>query len=211
MAADPAKAGTGRRQRAMTATLAALALFWVTGIAVGMKALYDHSGTPGAAAEAPASWPLSSGVALDTKRPTLVMLAHPRCPCTRASIAELAVLMTRARGQLSAHVVFAQPTGTDASFALGPLWERAREIPGAKVHVDPGGRLGARFGAKTSGQVVVYGTDGHLLFAGGITPARAHQGDNAGVDRVLAIARHGKAERSVSSVFGCGLFDEEEP
>ena len=211
MDAEPAKTGSGRRQRAVIATLAALGLFWVTGIAVGMKALYDHSGTPGAAAEAPASWPLSSDVALDTKRPTLVMLAHPRCPCTRASISELAVLMTRARGQLSAHVMFAQPVGTDTNFALGPLFESARAIPGVKVHVDPGGRLGARFGARTSGQVVVYGTDGRLLFAGGITPARAHQGDNAGVDRVLTIARNGKAERSVSSVFGCGLLDKEEP
>jgi hypothetical protein len=55
---------------------------------------------------------------------------------------------------------------------------------------------------------MLYGIDGRLLFAGGITSSRGHQGDNAGLDRVLSLVRGGKAERSESSVFGCGLFDK---
>ncbi|HVR19589.1 MAG TPA: hypothetical protein VMS65_07830, partial [Polyangiaceae bacterium] len=94
--------------------LVACALAWVVGIAGGMKALYDHSGTAGEAAQAPPSWPAQGVIARDTGRPTLVMLAHPRCPCTRASVAELSVLMTRAQGRVSAHVLFVEPPKTAA-------------------------------------------------------------------------------------------------
>ena len=138
------------------------------------------------------------------------MLAHPRCPCTRASVAELSVLMTRAEGRVDAHVLFVEPRGTQAGFARSALWDAAAAIPGVEVHLDPGGRTADLFGARTLGQVVLYAPDGHLLFAGGITSSRGHQGDNAGLDRVLSLLRGGNAERAESSVFGCGLFDKED-
>jgi hypothetical protein len=189
--------------------LPSFAILWVLGVGVGMKALYDHSGTAGQRAVAPRGWPEGS-IARDRSRPTLVMLAHPRCPCTRASMAELAVLMTRAKGRLAAHVLFVEPSGTGSSFATDALRQAAAAIPGVEVHRDPGGRVASSFGAKTSGQAVLYGNDGRLLFAGGITSARGHQGDNAGLERVLSLVRSGKAERSESAVFGCGLFDKED-
>ena len=37
-----------------------------------------------------------------------------------------------------------------------------------------------RFGAVTSGQTLLFDTQGNLLFSGGITAARAQAGDNAG-------------------------------
>jgi hypothetical protein len=203
VAVDGEKARRGSRL-----LLGAFAVLWAVGVAAGMKALYDHSGTAGEAAASPRRWPTAAGIALDTRRPTLVMLAHPRCPCTRASVAELSVLMTRAQGGLSAHVLFVEPSGTQAGFAHGSLWDAARAIRGVEVHSDPGGHVADRFGARTSGQVMLYGIDGRLLFAGGITSSRGHQGDNAGLDRVLSLVRGGKAERSESSVFGCGLFDK---
>jgi hypothetical protein len=189
--------------------LVLLAVLWTVGLALGLKALYDHSGTAGEKALAPEVWP-EGPIARDRTLPTLVMLAHPRCPCTRASVAELGVLMTRAEGRLRAHVLFVEPEGTDKNFATGSLWQAARAIPGVEVHPDPRGRVAASFGAKTSGQVVLYGNRGRLLFAGGITSSRGHQGDNAGLDRVLELVKSGKAERSESSVFGCGLFDKED-
>ena len=82
-----------------------------------MKVLYDHQGSAGAAAAAPQTWPSASGIERDPQRPTLVMLAHPRCPCTRASLEELAVLMTRLGGRLDAHVLFVKPSGTSAGLS----------------------------------------------------------------------------------------------
>lgn len=194
--------------RKSSVLLAAFALAWVGGVAFGMKALYDHSGTAGEVGLSPRSWPMQRTIVLDARRPTLLMLAHPRCPCTRASVAELAVLMRRAEGKLSAHVLLVEPAGTPRGFAHGALWTAVAAIPGVEVHADPGGRTAALFGAKTSGQVVLYGSDGSLLFSGGITSSRGHQGDNAGLDRVLALLRGEKVERAESSVFGCGLFEK---
>jgi hypothetical protein len=71
--------------------------------------------------------------------------------------------------------------------------------------MDPGGVEAARFGAKTSGHVVAYDEQGTLAFAGGITPARGHVGDNMGrrsLERVLAGSTAVDATRVV---LGCSL------
>ena len=71
---------------------------------------------------------------------------------------------------------------------------------------DDEGLEAERFGASTSGQTVVYDSEGELLFTGGITGARGHAGDNLGRESVLELLNRGKAERSWTSVFGCRLF-----
>ncbi len=75
---------------------------------------------------------------------------------------------------------------------------------GAARSIDLTGEA-ARFGARTSGFVVVYDATGSLRYAGGITGSRGHAGDNVGrrtVERILA----GESERDLDHpVFGCGL------
>jgi hypothetical protein len=117
--------------------------------------------------------------------------------------------MTRASGRLSAHVLFVKPEGTEADFETTDLWNSAARIPGVTVHADERGQEAARLGAKTSGQVVLYGKDARLLFAGGITAARGHRGDNAGLDRIVSLLTRGRAERAASAVFGCSLFEDD--
>jgi hypothetical protein len=190
-------------------TLWVFAGLWAASIAIGMKILLDHEARQGTAATAPIRWPGGASVALDPKLPTLVMLAHPRCPCTRASIGELAIGMAKLQGRVAAHILFAVPTGAGEDWKRTDQWNSAARIPGVAVHADPGGREAARFGAKTSGQVVLYGTDGRLLFSGGITPGRGHMGDNVGLARVASLLRFGETDRASSAVFGCALFDEE--
>src|SRR5262249_29850459 len=139
--------------------------------------------------------------------PALVMLAHPMCPCTRASLAELARLSRRLEGRVTTHVLFIRPDGTPDSWAHSDLWDLARAIPGVEAVEDPGAREAARFGGMTSGQVLLYGADGHLQFAGGITSARGHEGDNPGSDRIVDWVTRGRAELAQSPVFGCPLHD----
>jgi hypothetical protein len=117
--------------------------------------------------------------------------------------------MDKLNGRVAAHVLFAQPKERDERWEKTSQWTSAERIPGVLVHGDPAGQEAARFGAKTSGQVVVYSPAGKLLFAGGITGARGHMGDNAGLARIVSLVRPGSADRTASSVFGCPLFDEE--
>src|ERR671926_1631702 len=90
--------------------LAACAL-WLFVIGAGIKIIWGYESTPGVAASAPDRWPADSRIKPDAGRPTLVMLAHPHCPCTRASIGELARLMTQAQGRVTAYVLFVKPAG----------------------------------------------------------------------------------------------------
>ena len=76
-------------QRALWAVL----VVWLASVGTGLAWLMAYDNTPGTAANAPGGWPAGTTLARDAAGPTLVMLAHPRCDCTRASIGELAELL----------------------------------------------------------------------------------------------------------------------
>jgi hypothetical protein len=137
--------------------------------------------------------------------PTLLMFAHPRCPCTRATLSELARVMARTGGRMHASVEFIVPPGEDPQWAQTDLWRSAAAIPETQVRLDTGGTEARRFGSATSGQVLVYDAAGRLCFAGGITAGRGHAGDNSGEDAVVAIANGGTGPLSHMPVYGCPL------
>jgi hypothetical protein len=87
------------------------------------------------------------------------------------------------------------------------LWRAAEALPDARVGWDVGGAEARRFGARTSGHVVLYDRAGRLLFQGGVTAARGQAGDNAGKDAVIALLTQGRAERAATPVFGCPFGD----
>jgi hypothetical protein len=182
---------------------------WLLAVGLGLAWLWRYKSTPAEAAAAPPTWPAGSELARDPDRPTLILFAHPQCPCSRASVHELARLLADVNGRLAATVVFVKPAGTPAGWEDGDLLDEARRVPGVRVALDEGGREATRFGAVASGQVVVYGGDGRLAFAGGITIARGHEGDNPGRARITDLVNHGHAELARSPVFGCALLDGE--
>ena len=186
-------------------------LVWATCIFAGLGVLVDHAAAPGAAALAPERWPVESSLPRDDRRPTLIALLHPECPCSQATVAELQRLVARLPDRLAIDVVLLAPAAGEASWDEGAMRTALAGLPGARVHDDPGGVESARFGARTSGQVLLYDAGGALRFAGGITPARAHQGDTYGAEAIVAAvlgedAPAGRDKRTASSpVFGCSL------
>ena len=84
------------------------------------------------------------------------MAAHPHCPCTRASIESLARIMTRCRGLVTAHVAFCKPAGFPGDWEQTDLWRSAAAIPDVEVFCDEEGREARRFGAATSGCVLLF-------------------------------------------------------
>ncbi|HZH04228.1 MAG TPA: RedB protein, partial [Myxococcaceae bacterium] len=120
-------------------------------------------------------------------------------------------LVRAAPKALEVEVIFIRPEGTPEGFARdSELWARAEAIPGVRVREDKDRVEARRFGATTSGQVLLYGVDGGLAFAGGITGARGHEGPNAGADRLLALLR-GKGAPAQAPTFGCDLNDPQLP
>jgi hypothetical protein len=200
------------RLRELTSRWTILVVLWTATVAIGGTLLWKYAATAGVAATAPEQWPARSRLAPEAGRATLVMLAHPRCPCTRASIAELAVLMDRIGTRGRAHVLFIRPRGAPGDgWEKTELWRAAARIPGVRVHADPNGAEAALFGAITSGQVVVYDASGRLVFRGGVTGARGHEGDNPGLSRALAVISGRPTDRNESNVFGCELASRTPP
>jgi hypothetical protein len=70
---------------------------------------------------------------------------------------------------------------------------------------DDDGVEAARFRATTSGTAALYDARGRLLFTGGLTSARGHEGDSAGLQRIASLLRTGQADRSDAPVYGCSL------
>jgi hypothetical protein len=194
-----------QRSPASNAWVLAAGIVWAVAIVTGMSLLWDYSLAAGAPASAPATWPAASALPRVSGRPTLVVLAHPRCPCTKATIAELATIMRYASDRVTTHVVFSTPTGSGPEWQQTDLWQSAAAIPGVDVMSDVGGLEARRFGAVTSGQVLLYDKDDRLAFAGGITAARGHQGPNVGAATVLAVLEDHPGDQRRARVFGCAL------
>jgi hypothetical protein len=184
--------------------LIAVAAVWALAAGAGLFALLDYGSTAAEGAAPPARWPAGSGLQRRPDRFTLVMLAHPQCPCTRASLEELAIAAARTDGRLDIHVVFL----SSPAFELhGGLWNSAAAIPGATVIEDGAGVEIQKFGVKASGHTLVYDGRGDLVFSGGITASRGHTGENRGREAIIELARNGYAGLTAFPVFGCALQD----
>jgi hypothetical protein len=183
-------------------------LLWLAGAGWGFSVLAKYQGTQGAVGTTPAQWPAGTQITLNPKQDTLIMFAHPQCPCTRASIEELNRLLGKADGKLVAHVYFFSPRDHQSDWVKTDLWRSAAAIPGVSVHEDVDGREARLFGAETSGYVLVYDTYGQLLFNGGITESRGHAGENAGENTIVALVSGQATSLKQTPTFGCSLMGE---
>jgi hypothetical protein len=184
---------------------------WLGAVAAGLFWLMAYDNTPGVAAAAPAGWPADSVLTRDPGAPTLVMLAHPRCDCTRASLGELAELLARVKFKPRTFVVFIKPGGTDSGWEQSGTWEQAKQIPGVTVVRDDDGAEARRFGVQTSGQTLLYDARGALLYSGGTTGSRGKAGENAGRADLAALVDGARRTRATRPVFGCPLFAHDPP
>jgi hypothetical protein len=192
----------GLRSRGL---LASATVIWLCAVFAGTTALMRYKNAAGAQIEPAAQWPTASAVPRARGHATLVLAAHPHCPCTRASVTELDRLLMRAGGRLQAVVLFVKPRGAPEGWEKGDLWTRVAAMPAAKPMLDVDGVEAHRFRALTSGQTVVYDDDGNLLFSGGITAARGHEGDSVGRGLILAALDGARLEHARAPVFGCAL------
>jgi len=192
----------GQRQCLLGLTV----LAWLGAIATGFFFLTRHELEPGAVASIPSEWPASVPIVFDGNRMNLILFAHPRCPCTSATLTELIKVMTRCGDRVKVSILFFSPKEEEASWRQTVLWREASKIPGITVAADPDGKIATSFGALTSGQVLLFDPRGRLCFSGGITGSRGHEGDNVGADAVTS-AILGKTDTLVRTpAYGCSLL-----
>jgi hypothetical protein len=177
-------------------------LFWLAMIASGHIWLLRYSFAEGATSMAPHTIPASLGLPPRLARPQFLLALHPRCPCSRATLNELAKILTRAPHASDVTVLIYKPADEPDAWMDGPLLESCRRMA-CRICPDPDGRLAASLGRLTSGGVVLYDADGRLRYQGGITASRGHEGDNAGERGVIEILCGRQASQKSMPVFGC--------
>ena len=176
--------------------------------------------------------PIVGRPSLVSEQPTLYLFMHPRCPCTRATIAQLQRVLTAAglnKADLPGVVVVATiPSGPSANHIAendiaengtaesDDAWRQsdtlrlASALPNATVFFDKGGVQARNFGAQASGSVALYAADGGLLFSGGVTVSRGHEGDCLGSEQLLQqIQNPNKSVHVTAPALGCRLCLED--
>jgi hypothetical protein len=189
----------------------ALIFVWLLAIAGGWYCVERHefATSETAAAQAVDRWPSDSLLPCDRDRPALVLFLHPKCPCSRATLAELdRLLATKSEPTaepLQLIIVATVPQNADETWWDTGTVAKSSALPGARMFIDRAGQEAARFGATTSGMVMYFDASGLRRYAGGITVARGHEGRSAGGDAVEALVRGETTKPSSLPVFGCRL------
>jgi len=181
-----------------------IAIIWFMAIIAGFAIVWKFDVTAGPMPHPSASFPTNAPLAREAGRATLVMMLHPHCPCSRASMTELEKLMGTNPLTVKAHLVFSQQA-RQPDVSQSELWKRAVQIPHAVAVKDSDGTVSSMFGAHTSGEVFLYDADGIIRFAGGITASRGHEGDSDGRAAIQAVLDDNAPAMMQTPVFGCSL------
>lgn len=185
-------------------------ILWLSAAIGGVIYLSQYENTPGEKnVSYPMIFPVESSIERSAERPTLIFFAHPKCPCTRASLRELARLMTDVSDKLQVFVVFSKPKETSEEWTETDLRRSAEAIPNVRVLIDEDERETKIFQAQTSGLALLYDRDGNLRFDGGITASRGHEGDNAGSRAIFEIVAKESDKTAETAVFGCPLHKKD--
>ncbi|MEM7312904.1 MAG: hypothetical protein AAF497_07105 [Planctomycetota bacterium] len=173
-------------------------------VVASLVTLVRYEFTPGQHAHAPRSLTSELASEVGTKADGFVMLVfvHPRCPCTAATMSELERLAARLNPSVASTVCVYLAGGVPESWAQTDYWERARQISSCRVICDRHGELAAAFGVATSGHVLLY-HDSNLLYSGGITSSRGHEGGNEGIEAIVKMVQEHDRTFTERPVFGC--------
>jgi hypothetical protein len=186
--------------------LSLMGMAWLILIGAGLAVMAHEEFTPVETLQPVTYFPHGSALHLASDKPTLFLFAHPHCPCTRATFDELDQVMAETAGKLSIQIIFTLPPGVPPGWEQGDLLKWARSFPGVQVVFDRAGAESRRFDVKGSGHVLVYSPAGRLLFSGGITSSRGHEGDSPGRSAIVSLVTTGHARIDRTPVFGCSLL-----
>ena len=146
----------------MSRRITLLVVLWVGLALAGLLRLAAFDTAPGPHGPLDAQWPPGAALRLDPRAegPTLLLFLHGKCPCSQASLSELAEVLARSRVPLRVHVYVYRPATKAEHWTETALWKQARALPGINLHWDDDGDEARRFGALTSGEVLLWAVTG---------------------------------------------------
>ena len=187
-----------------------LGILWLSLCVGGFAGLNWYKMQPGPVGKLLSHWPHNIGISHDYGLYNIVLFAHPQCGCTNATMVELEKIIHQEKNKLNVKIFFYRPKGSEQNWSDGKAKKLASTLPVTTIYDDEGGQIARRFGALTSGQVMLYSPNGKLEYAGGITESRGHIGANAGSRAIASIVETGVSNSKREHAFGCALFNEAE-
>lgn len=180
---------------------------WAAFIAYGAKSLILYSSKPGLAATAPWILPESEiGIHLGPN-PVLLVFLHPHCPCSRSTLEQVQSILETQSSKIDCRIYVVVPPQAFEGWENGAMVNRLNDFEKATFEIDRNGRIASRFCASTSGQVLLYRSDGVLVFSGGITANQSHAGKCPGLLALVARLQDIGKPFVQFPVFGCPLFN----
>ena len=182
---------------------------WVALIALGLAVVLRYSFYSEPVTKVPERWPLGTQIQTQQSRPKLLVFLHPYCPCSLATLHELESLLARmAKNKPDTRIIFFKPGQDSVSWQRGKLWQEAKKLTSATIVLDNDGSQSLLFHAHFSGQILLYSAEGNLLYNGGLTISRGHEGKNPGADYLYSLLIHKAFNLRTTPVFGCPLFSK---
>lgn len=181
------------------------AALWTAAMVCGWISLNRYTYTSEAVAAAPSEWPKDAGLTRTKNHPSLVMFLHPGCPCSRATLVELQRLRSRIGEPCDVQLVMVLSREHADDWQETPLQHQASEMKNVHLTQDWDGRIASAFSAGTSGETYLYSPQGKLLFHGGLTLGRGHEGPASGQDQILNAVQSLTPQIPNNKVYGCRL------
>lgn len=192
------------KPKAMQMGRAALLAAWIFVVICGFAAVASYSNEPGKLGVPPAA----TAVGIESPRSgyLVVLAVHPKCSCTRATIAQLETLLEREPNIREVLVLISRPTGYFEDWATSDLAGVFQGLRNTRIEDDEGCRRAMALGMATSGSIVLYDHQGVARYWGGLTLGRGHVGDAPGMEAVRQIVRGTTDRVGHGEVYGCSLL-----
>lgn len=180
---------------------------WAMLITFGAAALIIDSSKPGLSGTAPWHFPESETGIQQGPNPVLLVFLHPHCPCSRSTLAQIQSVLETHSGKMDCRIYVVVPPQASEGWESGTIVNQLKAFEKATIEIDRNGTVASQFSAKTSGQVLLYRSDGVLGFSGGITAPQSQAGQSPGLLALVARLQNEELPHLQSPVFGCPLFN----
>lgn len=195
-------------RRSQNLKLGLLAFLWLATMASALFFVLQKNADGQIPQQSPKEWPTQTALH-KSQGFDLIFILHPGCECSAASLSELERVLKSTSAKVKVHALFT----VDENLTLNPyesnLWIKAQAL-GLNPRIDKKGVEAALFQAQTSGTVLLYNSANKLVFSGGITASRGHEGPNAAADALLEQLNTAAQNSTLLSsvVFGCHVNGE---
>jgi hypothetical protein len=192
---------------------------WLSSIVVGFWILLEHNTDPGRVSSAidelnttlvrsyvePIPAEYLADFVPEAGTVHVIMALHPKCPCTRTTLAELEHVLALQKERAKCTFLVTLPSNESMSWIDTDTVTFAKKLPTAEIVIDVDSERANQLDLLNSGALLLLHSNGTVSFRGGITSGRTCSVENPGSRAVSDLLRGDVVDPITTPVFGCSL------